>query len=137
MRNGRPDAAMQKSHRMLRRFCTYPLAVVAHENGVPFYSVVPTPTVDLSLAHGDLIPIERRDANEVLGLQFEGQYVAPAGARANGRARNPAFDVTPHRYLTAIITENGIVRPPFGVNLARAVAGPTGPRIGTGVSASA
>ena len=103
---------------------TYPLAVVAHENGVPFYSVVPTPTVDLSLAHGDLIPIERRDAGEVLGLQFEGHYVAPAGARAHGRARNPAFDVTPHRYLTAIITENGIVRPPFGVNLARAVAGP-------------
>jgi methylthioribose-1-phosphate isomerase len=102
---------------------TYPLAVVADANGVPFYSVVPTSTVDLTLAHGDLIPIERRDPREVLGLQFEGQAVAPAGARQHGRARNPAFDVTPHRYLTAIITENGVVRPPFVENLARAVSG--------------
>jgi len=103
---------------------TYPLAVVAHANAVPFYSVVPTPTVDLSLAHGDLIPIERRDPAEVLGLEFAGQPVTPAGARQHGRARNPAFDVTPHRYLTAIITENGIAWPPFTENLARAVAGP-------------
>ena len=102
---------------------TYPLSVVARENGVPFYSVVPTSTIDLSLAHGDLIPIERRDPHEVLGLQFDGQPVAPAGARANGRARNPAFDVTPARYLTGIITENGVARPPYTVSLARAVAG--------------
>ncbi len=98
---------------------TYKLGVVARENGVPFYSVVPTSTIDLSLANGDLIPIEERDAQEVLGLQFEGEAVAPAGITA----RNPAFDVTPHRYLTAIITENGIVRPPFAKNLPRAVKG--------------
>ncbi len=103
---------------------TYPLGVVAHANGVPFYSVVPTSTIDLSLAHGDLIPIEQRDVSEVLGLEFAGQPVAPAGARQHGRARNPAFDVTPNRYLTAIITEHGVVRPPFVENLARAVAGP-------------
>jgi len=96
---------------------TYSVAVLAHENGVPFYSVVPTSTVDLALADGDLIPIEERGAGEVLGLQVGGEAVAPAGARA----RNPAFDVTPHRYLTAIVTENGVVRPPYVKNLARAV----------------
>ena len=94
---------------------TYKLGVVAKENGVPFYSVVPTSTVDLSLAHGDLIPIEERPASEVLNLEFEGERVAPQGVSA----RNPAFDVTPHKYLTAIITENGVVRPPFHVNLPR------------------
>jgi len=98
---------------------TYKLAVVARENGVPFYSVVPTSTVDLALAHGDLIPIEERDPQEVLGLQFEGEGVAPEGSTA----RNPAFDETPHRYLTAIVTENGVVRPPFVKNLPRAVRG--------------
>jgi len=98
---------------------TYNLAVVAKENGVPFYSVVPTSTVDLSLAHGDLIPIEERSPAEVLGLQFEGEGVVPEGITA----RNPAFDVTPHRYLTAIITENGVARPPLIKNLARAVHG--------------
>jgi methylthioribose-1-phosphate isomerase len=98
---------------------TYKLGVVAKENGVPFYSVVPTSTIDLSLAHGDLIPIEERGADEVLNLQFEGEAVAPAGSTA----RNPAFDVTPHKYLTAIITENGVVRPPYLKNLARAVKG--------------
>jgi methylthioribose-1-phosphate isomerase len=96
---------------------TYKLAVVAKENGVPFYSVAPTSTVDLSLAHGDLIPIEERDPAEVLNLQFEGESVVPAGITA----RNPAFDVTPHRYVTAIITENGIVRPPYVKTLARVV----------------
>ncbi len=98
---------------------TYKVGVVAKENGVPFYSVVPTSTIDLSLAHGDLIPIEERHPGEVLNLQFEGENVAPAGSTA----RNPAFDVTPYRYLTAIITENGVVRPPFGKNLAKAVKG--------------
>jgi methylthioribose-1-phosphate isomerase len=96
---------------------TYPLSVVAQANQVPFYCVAPTSTVDLALASGDLIPIEQRDPAEVLGLQFAGENVAPAGARA----RNPAFDVTPHRYLTAIVTENGVVRSPFVENLARAV----------------
>ena len=71
------------------------------------------------LAHGDLIPIEERGPAEVLGLQVGGEPVAPAGARA----RNPAFDVTPFRYLTGIVTENGVVRPPYRANLARAVRG--------------
>ncbi len=93
---------------------TYPLALAASDNGVPVYAVVPFSTVDLSLAHGDLIPIEERDPQEVLGIQVEGHAVTPAGASA----RNPAFDVTPHRLLTAIVTEHGIVQPPFLEHLA-------------------
>jgi methylthioribose-1-phosphate isomerase len=96
---------------------TYMLALAAHDNGVNAYSVVPTSTIDLSLAHGGLIPIEERDSNEVLNIQINGEQVAPTDARA----RNPAFDVTPHRLLTAIVTENGIVYPPFGSNLKKVV----------------
>jgi methylthioribose-1-phosphate isomerase len=98
---------------------TYMLALAAHDNGVPAYSVVPTSTVDLSLAHGDLIPIEERDPEEVLGLEFHGERVAPVEAEA----RNIAFDVTPNRLLTGIVTENGVVYPPFEVNLKKAVLG--------------
>ena len=98
---------------------TYMLALAAHDNGVPAYSVVPTSTVDLSLKHGDLIPIEERDPQEVLGLQFEGERVAPIEAEA----RNIAFDVTPNRLITGIVTENGVVYPPFEINLKKAVQG--------------
>jgi methylthioribose-1-phosphate isomerase len=96
---------------------SYMLALAAHDNGVPVYSVVPTSTIDLSLAHGDLIPIEERDADEVLGIQFHGEPIAPK----NAKARNPAFDVTPNRLLSGIVTENGVVYPPFEVNLKKAV----------------
>jgi methylthioribose-1-phosphate isomerase len=95
------------------------LALAAHDNGVPAYSVVPTSTIDLSLAHGDLIPIEERDPQEVLGLEFHGERVAPIEAKA----RNIAFDVTPHRLITGIVTENGIVYPPFKISLRKAVLG--------------
>jgi methylthioribose-1-phosphate isomerase len=98
---------------------TYMLALAAHDNGVPVYSVAPTSTIDLLLLDGSLIPIEERDPEEVLGLQFHGERIAPPGARA----RNPAFDVTPNRLITAIVTENGIVRPPFMVNLSLCVHG--------------
>ena len=94
---------------------SYKLAVIARENGVPCYSVVPTPTIDLSLAHGDLIPIEERSAREVTHIGAE--QIAPDGVPVY----NPAFDVTPHRYLTGIITEEGICYPPFEVSLRRAV----------------
>ncbi len=96
---------------------TYMLALAAFDNQVPAYTVVPTSTIDLSLAHGRLIPIEERDPHEVLGLEFEGLPVAPAGATA----RNPAFDVTPHRLLTGIVTEAGVIYPPYIENLAQAV----------------
>ncbi|HSJ87018.1 MAG TPA: S-methyl-5-thioribose-1-phosphate isomerase [Anaerolineales bacterium] len=98
---------------------TYMLSLAAHDNGVPAYAVVPTSTVDLSLAHGDLIPIEERDPEEVLGLEFHGERVAPIEAEA----RNIAFDVTPNRLITGIVTENGVVYPPFEINLRKAVLG--------------
>lgn len=94
---------------------TYQVAVLAKENGVPFYPVVPTSTIDLNLAHGDLIPIEERGAEEVVTVW--GSPIAPEGSTA----RNPAFDVTPHRYVTGIVTEAGIVYPPFVKNLQVAV----------------
>jgi methylthioribose-1-phosphate isomerase len=97
---------------------TYMLALAAHDNGVPVYSVAPTSTIDLSLAHGGLIPIEERSQDEVLDIQFHGERVTPLGAKA----RNPAFDVTPNRLITAIVTENGIVYPPFALNLPKAFA---------------
>ena len=96
---------------------TYMLSLAAHDNGVPTYSVVPTSTIDLSLAHGGLIPIEERTSEEVLGIQFQGEPIAPK----NAKARNPAFDVTPNRLLSGIVTENGVVYPPFDVNLKKVV----------------
>jgi methylthioribose-1-phosphate isomerase len=97
---------------------TYMLSLAAHDNGVPVYCVAPTSTVDLSLSDGSQIPIEERDPDEVLGLQFHGEPVAPKGAKA----RNPAFDVTPNRLITAIVTENGIVKPPYDKNLRSTLA---------------
>jgi methylthioribose-1-phosphate isomerase len=96
---------------------TYMLALAAYDNYVPAYAVVPTSTIDLSLAEGGLIPIEERDPDEVLGIQFHGEPIAPK----NAKARNPAFDVTPSRLLSGIITENGLVYPPFEVNLKKVV----------------
>ena len=98
---------------------TYMLALAAYTNHVPVYPVFPTSTVDLSLANGDQIPIEERAAEEVLNIEINGARVAPAGAKA----RNPAFDVTPHALITAMVTENGIAYPPFEMNLARLVRG--------------
>ncbi len=98
---------------------TYMLALAAHDNGVPAYSVVPTSTIDMSLEHGGLIPIEERDPEEVLGIQFQGERVAPVEAEA----RNIAFDVTPNRLITGIVTENGVVYPPFEINLKKVVLG--------------
>lgn len=86
---------------------TYKAAVVAHENGIPFYAVMPTSTIDMSLPHGDAIPIEERDAREV--THIDGVPIAPEGVQVG----NPAFDVTPHKYITALVTERGIVYPPF------------------------
>ena len=98
---------------------TYKVAVVAKENGIPFYAVAPTSTIDLSTPTGDDIPIEERDGEEVSCL---GDIpLAPSGVRV----ANPAFDVTPHRYVTGIVTENGIAYPPFDLSLRRVVEGRT------------
>lgn len=96
---------------------TYQLAIMAKEHGIPFYTVAPTSTIDLSLSSGADIPIEERDPDEVTTPY--GNPIVPE----TFRARNPAFDVTPQRYLTGIVTENGIARPPYTISLARAVAG--------------
>jgi methylthioribose-1-phosphate isomerase len=96
---------------------TYMLALAAYDNGVPFYPVVPTSTIDLSLPHGGLIPIEERDSGEVLNLQVDGKSVV----LEESKARNPAFDITPNRLVTGIVTEKGLVHPPFEQNLANAV----------------
>ncbi len=87
---------------------TYSLAVLAMENGIPFYVAAPTTTIDSSLASGDEIPIEQRKPEEVTHIQ--GVSIAPEGIDV----ANPAFDVTPHKYITAIITEKGIIRKPYG-----------------------
>jgi len=86
---------------------TYSVAVLAKENGVPFFVAAPISTLDLTLKSGDQIPIEQRAATEV--THVFGQPVAPEGTRVE----NPAFDVTPARYVSAIITEKGVARPPY------------------------
>ncbi len=96
---------------------TYGVAVLARENGVPFYVAAPISTLDLSLPSGDRIPIEERGADEV--RQVFGVPVAPEGVPV----RNPAFDVTPNRYVTAIITERGVARPPYEESLRCLVLG--------------
>jgi methylthioribose-1-phosphate isomerase len=93
---------------------TYTLAVLAKEHGLPFYVAAPLSTVDLAVASGADIPIEERDPDEV--THFRGLRVAPAGASA----RHPAFDVTPHAFISAIITEAGVLRPPYDRSLRRA-----------------
>jgi methylthioribose-1-phosphate isomerase len=96
---------------------TYMLALAAHDNQVPFYCVLPTSTIDLTLPSGNQIPIEDRPETEVLDLQRAGQPIAPASSRA----RNPAFDITPCTLVTAFITEVGVLHPPFAASLAGAV----------------
>jgi methylthioribose-1-phosphate isomerase len=96
---------------------TYMLALAARESCVPFYSAFPTSTVDLNLPCGEAIPIEERNEAEVLDLALRGQPIAPSGSRA----RNPAFDITPHKLISAFITEVGILRPPFWEALRQAV----------------
>jgi methylthioribose-1-phosphate isomerase len=94
---------------------TYSVAVLARENGVPFYVAAPLSSIDIAITSGDRIPIEERGEEEV--LTFSGLRIAPQGVRA----ANPAFDVTPHKYVAAIVTENGIIRPPYKRNIKSAL----------------
>ena len=96
---------------------TYTVSVLAKVHGVPFYVAAPTSTVDLSVPDGDHIPIEERDPAEV--THFRGAQCAPSGVGV----RNPAFDVTPHENVTAIITEAGVHREPYAESLAAAKKG--------------
>ena len=95
---------------------TYSVAVLAKENGVPFYVAAPISTLDLTLASGDQIPIEQRPAEEV--THVFGVQVAPTGMEVE----NPAFDVTPNRYVTGIITEHGVAYPAYEESLKRLAA---------------
>ena len=94
---------------------TYTVAVLAHEHKIPFYVAAPISTIDLSTPDGDRIPIEERDQREITHLGSA--RLTPEGAKI----RNPAFDVTPHRYIAGIITERGIFTPPYAESLKRAV----------------
>ena len=96
---------------------TYNLAVLARENGVPFYVAAPTSSIDLSLSSGDEIPIEERGAEEV--THVSGVPIAPVGVEV----ANPAFDITPHRYISAIITEKGVIREPYVERLRKVFQG--------------
>ena len=123
MRTGQVDIVFVGSDRtaangdVANKIGTYKLGVVAKENGIPFFPVVPTSTIDLDLPTGDDIPIEERGPEEVIGLTLFGRPVAPAGAKVG----NPAFDVTPYKYVTGIVTEHSVVYPPYAINLRRAV----------------
>jgi methylthioribose-1-phosphate isomerase len=92
---------------------TYGVAVLAKENGVPFYVAAPCSTLDLKIPNGEAIPIEQRSATEVTRIR-DVQIAPPHIA-----VLNPAFDVTPHRYISAIITERGVAGQPFDENLRR------------------
>ena len=113
MRRGEIDCVLVGADRIAangdtaNKIGTYTLAVLAKENNVPFYVAAPTSTIDSSLASGDEIPIEQRKPEEITHIR--GVPIAPKGVEV----QNPAFDVTPHRYITAIITEKGIIRAPF------------------------
>lgn len=102
---------------VVNKIGTYMLSLAANANKVPVYCVFPISTVDLGVKTGEEIEIEERDQVEVLGLSFEGERVAPDTAKA----RNPAFDLTPHELITAWVTENGVMFPPFGSNFDHSV----------------
>ena len=118
MRQGLVDAVITGADRIAangdvaNKIGTYQVAVLARENGIPFYVAAPTSTLDLALVSGDEIPIERRSADEV--TSFSGTRTAPEQTEA----ANPAFDVTPNPYVAAIITENGVARAPYAETLA-------------------
>jgi methylthioribose-1-phosphate isomerase len=117
MRLGRVDLVVVGADRIAangdvaNKVGTYAVAVLAREHDIPFYVAAPLSTIDLATADGDGIPIEERNAREV--THVGAARLTPEGAQV----RNPAFDVTPARFVTAIITERGIARPPFTESL--------------------
>ena len=117
MQRGRVDLVVVGADRIARngdvanKIGTYSLAVLAKEHGIPFYVAAPISTLDLSLKSGEEIPIEERSPEEV--TTWAGIQTAPAGVSA----ANPVFDVTPARYITAIITDRGVARPPYDASL--------------------
>jgi methylthioribose-1-phosphate isomerase len=117
MKRGQVDAIITGADRITangdvaNKIGTYSVAVLSQENGIPFYVAAPTSTIDLTLNSGDDIPIEHRSPDEV--TSFRGEPTTPARTDAE----NPAFDVTPHTYVTAIVTESGVATPPYNETL--------------------
>lgn len=113
MKGGKVDAVVVGADRIAangdtaNKIGTYMVAVLAREHGVPFYVAAPLTTLDLTLASGEEIPIEERDSMEITHIR--NHQLAPDGVQVH----NPAFDVTPHEFITAIITDKGVARPPF------------------------
>jgi len=115
LKSGKVDKVIFGADRVARngdvanKIGSYMLALAANANNVPVYSVFPFSTIDIELSNGDLIPIEERTQEEVLDLKLHNRKVTPEGASA----RNPAFDVTPHALISGLITEKGVITPPF------------------------
>jgi methylthioribose-1-phosphate isomerase len=122
MRQGQVDLVVVGADRIAangdvaNKVGTYALAVLAKEHGIPFYVAAPISTIDLNTPDGSRIPIEERHEREV--THIGSARLTPVGTRV----RNPAFDVTPARYVTAIVTDRGIARPPYGESLAELAA---------------
>jgi methylthioribose-1-phosphate isomerase len=121
MRKGEVSVVIVGADRIARngdtanKIGTYSVAVLAKENGVPFYVAAPTTTIDATLEDGSRIPLEERKPEEV--REAGGRLITMPDVEV----RNPAFDVTPARYIAGIITERGLVRPPFSFGLREAV----------------
>ena len=123
MRQGKINAVVVGADRIAangdvaNKIGTYTVAILAKEHGIPFYVAAPISTIDLGTADGSKIPIEQRSSIEVTHLA--GKQIAPDGVQVE----NPAFDVTPHQYVTAIVTERGVAREPYSESLKALVAG--------------
>jgi len=123
MKQGKVDCVVVGADRIAangdtaNKIGTYMVAVLAGQHDIPFYVAAPVSTVDLSLQTGEQIPIEERDAREVTHIRE--QRLAPEGVSV----QNPAFDVTPHELIAAIITDRGVARPPYTESLRRLVEG--------------
>jgi len=119
MRQGRIQAVIVGADRIAangdvaNKIGTYGVSILAKEHGIPFYVAAPWSTLDLATPHGDLIPIEQRAATEV--THSNGRQMTPHGVAIE----NPAFDVTPAKYVTAIITERGVLSAPFNESIQR------------------
>ena len=124
MKNGWIDAVLVGCDRMAQngdganKIGTSGVAILAKEYNIPFYMFVPTSTIDMDTIHGDDIVIEERNGEEISKMWYE-KPMAPEGIKTY----NPAFDVTDHKYITAIITEKGIIRPPFKENIKKIMDG--------------
>ncbi len=122
MRSGKVQAVVVGSDRTVRngdvanKIGTYGVAVLAKYHGIPFYAALPSSTIDLTIESGDQIPIEERDPQEVRGF-------GDCTWAADVPVWNPAFDVTPHELVAGIITEKGVILPPYDVNIPKIIGG--------------